>query len=119
MNVFLYYGSTLLTPEYFETVTSNTYLLTFVTAVATAPGLAVAVAMVDRAGRRLTQAIMLFSSAIFVGLLALQKVAPVRALPLKKNPSCVSLSQPYLSRWSMGEEVLTVLSLHHSCGSWL
>ena len=32
MNVFVYYGSTLLTPEYFEAVTSNTYLLTFVTA---------------------------------------------------------------------------------------
>lgn len=48
---FAYYGASLITPKYFNTVSSDEYMATFLTAVAQIPALVAVFFMVDRVGR--------------------------------------------------------------------
>lgn len=59
-NSFVYYGLVLFSQSYFETIAQNALLVTLITSAAELPGVLLVVLLIDRAGRRRTQAICFF-----------------------------------------------------------
>jgi hypothetical protein len=68
-NSLVYYGIVIMTPDYFSRGGNDVYLPTFITTFAEIPGVIVAAILVNKIGRRKTQALLFFVCGICSGLL--------------------------------------------------